>query len=378
MKKLIVGITAPQSVDLINGQLNFFVQKGYDVYLLAPDTEQVVDFCKKENAKHIPVKIERNIHLFYDFISLIQIILIFLKYRPDIVNLGTPKISLVGMIAAKITGVPKRIYTCRGFRFEHEKGRFRKFLITIEKLISSCSHKVICISNSVKDLGISEGIFKESKVVVFGKGSSNGLNLELFSRDRVTEEERKEYIEKYGLEGFYVYGFVGRLVDRKGIAELYAAFDNLYSRNKNVKLLVVGRPYWDQIKNPKLIDDYNSHPGIVMAGIQPQDTIPAFLSVFNVFVLPAWWEGFGNVLTQAAAMGVPIIGTNSTGCKDAVSNGYNGVLVAPYSVSEFEEAMEYFYNNQEEVKKYGENGVEWAKNFKPEVIWEAMYGLYES
>src|SRR5690606_9986027 len=103
--RLFIGITAPQSIDLLNGQLNYFFECNYKVFLLAPSDEKVSDFCERENAIHIPIGIERNISILKDVYTLIHLISLFRKYKPDIVNLGTPKISLLGMLAAVLSGV---------------------------------------------------------------------------------------------------------------------------------------------------------------------------------------------------------------------------------------------------------------------------------
>src|SRR5690625_2091453 len=98
-RKLIIGITAPQSVMLLEGQLKYFIDKGYIVDLLAPKTEQTIDFCKKEDAIFLPISIKREISVFQDCRTLFQIIKIFRTIKPDIINLGTPKVSLLGTIA---------------------------------------------------------------------------------------------------------------------------------------------------------------------------------------------------------------------------------------------------------------------------------------
>jgi len=378
MKKLIIGITADVSVELLHGQLKYFAGKGYDVYLMAPGTERTRSFVEKEGATLLPISIERTISPLKDLKTLVQINGVLRKVKPDIVNFGTPKVSLLGMMAARITGVPFRIYTCRGFRFEHEAGKKRKFLIQLEKVTAKCAHKVICISNSVKDLGVSEGIFKAEKAVTIGRGSSNGINLDRFYPRHEEKEKLAALKEQYKLGESFVFGYVGRIVDRKGIKELYEAFDVFYKEDNSVKLLVVGSPYWDQIADRGLIDRFNTHPAIIMAGTQPNEDVPYFLSLMDTFVLPAWWEGFGNVLIQAAAVGVPIISTDATGCKDAVSNGYNGKLVPPYNVNELVDAMRYFRNHPEEIKTMGENGIEWAGNFRSEAVWEGMHRIYEA
>ena len=135
-KKIIIGITAEGSVNLLLGQLAFYKSKGYQTYLMAPYSERSAKFCIDEGCEHLIINIEREISISKDLKTLWQIFWIFKKVKRDIVNLGTPKVSLLGMIAAALLRVPKRIYTCRGFRFEHEAGIKRKVLIFMEKITS--------------------------------------------------------------------------------------------------------------------------------------------------------------------------------------------------------------------------------------------------
>ncbi|RAV30987.1 glycosyltransferase [Sinomicrobium soli] len=191
--KLVIGITAPASVGLIRGQLKYFSEKGYKVYLLAPKDEKTIAYCERENCTLLPVNIKREISLWHDLKTFFVIINYFLKIKPDIINVGTPKVSLLGMIAAKVCGVKKRIYTCRGFRYESEAGKLKKLLVSFEKIIARYSHKIICISESVKILGERDGIFKGNKTIVIGHGSSNGLDLSLFAPGQVTEEKNYNF-----------------------------------------------------------------------------------------------------------------------------------------------------------------------------------------
>ena len=149
-QKLIIGITAEGSVNLLRGQLKYFKDRGYDTYLMSPDSLRVQEFCIKEGCTHLSIKIEREISLFKDIKTLFQIIQLFNNVKPEIINFGTPKVSLLGMIAGYLTRVPFRIYTCRGFRFEHEKGLKRRILVVMEKITSKLAHKVICISPSLE------------------------------------------------------------------------------------------------------------------------------------------------------------------------------------------------------------------------------------
>lgn len=376
-KKLIVGITISKSIGLLRGQLSHFKVLGYDTCLLTKhDEEWSLPYCKTEGCRPLNVDIARNIALKQDLKTLFALITMFRKEKPDIVNVGTPKMGLLGMMAAWWCRVPNRIYTCRGFRYEHETGKLRKILMTCEWIAGACANQIICISPSVKALGVKDGLFNEKKCVVINKGSSNGIDPVQFSASQVTKEETAALKAKYGLTGKFVYGFLGRIIDRKGIKELYEAFCKVYENDSNTRLFVVGP--WDdeQITDKTLHDKMLNHPGIVLPG--RTDNVPLFLSVMDVFTLPAWWEGFGNVVVQAADMGIAVIGSKGTGVCDSVNDGFNGINVPVGDVDKLVETMLLLKNDNALREKLAKNGPIWGQNFKPEIIWEGMDKLYQA
>lgn len=375
-KKLVVGITAPGSVNLLRGQLKYFGDLDYETYLLAPDNERTRTYCSHEGCQLLPVKIEREISLFKDVISLWSIIRIFYRLKPDIVNLGTPKMGLLGMIAARITGVKRRIYTCRGFRYEHEEGFKRTVLKTMEWISGFFAQDIICISPSVKERGVRDQIFKAEKCHVIHKGSSNGINTHRFNAERIKQPDILALKQQLNLLDKFIFGFVGRINDPKGISEIFTAFSMIFEKENNIRLLVVGSLDVAQISDMSLIDKMKSHEGIVMPG--RTDDVPLYLSLMDVFLLPSWREGFGNVLVEAAAMGIPVISTNGTGTRDAVSDGFNGILVDVKNTLQLTEAMTELLQNDKKRMEMGRNGVEWAMNFDSTIIWEGMKKIYEN
>jgi glycosyltransferase involved in cell wall biosynthesis len=376
-KKLILGITAPGSVILISGQLRYFKELGYETYLMAPSEHRVADYCEREGCIHLPVALEREISPVKDVKAFFQVLKYLRKVKPDVVNFGTPKVSLLGMVAAKLLGVKNRIYTCRGFRFEHETGLKKTTLVVMEKITASFAHQIICISDSVRTLGIDAAIFSAEKSLVIFKGSSNGIDLERFNPSQVTTSEKDLLKKELGLaDGTFIFGFVGRLIDRKGVKELFSAFSNLYSNNDSLRLLMVGSVEHSQLSDTTLFEKMNAHPGILI--LPYQHNVPLYLSIMKVFVLPAWWEGFGNVLVQAAAMGLPVIATDVTGSKDAVSKDFNCLLIPSKSVEALQEAMLLLYKNAEKRNDLGQNGLIWAKNFDSKTIWNGMDKIYKS
>src|SRR5690606_29677947 len=129
-----LGITVGGSSKLLEGQAEYLNSKDYDVYLMSPDHPKEKLFCEKEKCTHIPIEINRNISIFDDLRTLYNLTLKLRKLQPDIVNFGTPKMGFLGILAAKLSRVKNRIYTCRGLRYETERGIKRKILMFIERL----------------------------------------------------------------------------------------------------------------------------------------------------------------------------------------------------------------------------------------------------
>ena len=375
-KKIIIGITHESSVNLLLGQLAHFKSLGYQTYLLAPYSTRSAAFCEKEGCEHLIINIEREIAPLKDLKTLFAIIKFFIKIKPDIINLGTPKVSLLGMIAGVITGVNKRIYTCRGFRFEQEIGLKRTLLSLMEKLAGKYAHKIICISPSLEKLSLELNVFSSKKTIVINKGSSNGIDLNRFNISNVTIQEVQDLKMKLNIIDKFCYGFVGRLVDDKGINELYYSFEELYKTESNIRLLLIGSIDELLIKDKEILKKIVSHPAIFYLG--PQSNIPLYLSLFDVFVMPTHREGFGNTFLEAAAMGIPVIGTNVTGAKDAVCKDFNGILIEPKAISELTNAMQTLLISKEMRDKFSKNGLLWAKNFDRNVMWEEINKLYNS
>ena len=375
MKKLVVGVTAPGSVILIAGQMKWFASQGYKTYLMCPSDARVDEYCKNEGCEHVPVEIGRDISLIKDLQSLWTIFNALRKIKPDVVNVGTPKMGLLGMVASMLLGVKRRIYTCRGFRFEHEHGLKRLVLVTMERIAGLCAQRVICISPSLKELADRDKIFSSKKSVVIHKGSSNGFDLKRFSRENVDETVKVKLKLDLNLLDQFVFGFVGRINQDKGVLELYEAFDRIYATNKRARLLLVGRIEEVQIYDRTLKSKLQQHPGILMVG--PQMDVPLYMSLMDVVILPSWREGFGNVLVQAAAMGIPVIASDATGTRSAVSPGYNGILVRLKNSEDLERGMRELMEDTPKRKQFGANGIEWAHHFSNEIVWQGMNELYK-
>ncbi len=123
------------------------------------------------------VPMKREISLFSDLVALVRIWLVLRSLRPAVVNMSTPKMAMLGGLAAWFARVPHRIYTLRGLRFETAHGARRWVLIACERIAAACAHNVICISRSVRDTVVRDRIVPSHKATVLGERVSEGISL---------------------------------------------------------------------------------------------------------------------------------------------------------------------------------------------------------
>jgi glycosyltransferase involved in cell wall biosynthesis len=376
--RLITAVTDPVSCILITGQLAHMREAGFNVCLVTCDSPNARAFAIAEGARFRPLSMRREIAPLHDLRALWSAIRLIREERPDVVNAGTPKAGLLLMLASWWCRVPTRIYTIRGLRYESEHGLLRWVLQVTERLASRLATTVLCVSPSVRDLVVADRISEKTPTIVIGAGSSNGLDLTRFSRESVSTVRIAEMKRVHGIDdGDYVIGFVGRLIPRKGVCELIEAWKVLREKIPTSKLLLVG-PFENTQPLPsqtlKIISDDRR---VLRTGFVAN--VEEYMCLMDVFVFPAHWEGFGNVLVQASACGLPIVATRVTGVYDAVNDGVSGTLVEKGDVFAIVDAVLRYHTNPRLAQEHGKKGGEWVREqFRPEPIWNALAALYRA
>ena len=140
MKKKVIRIsTIPGSLEtLLKGQLKM-LSEYYEVVAVSSPGERMKVLEAREGVRTVSVPMERRISLVKDFISLLRLIVLFAKERPDIVHSITPKAGLLSMLAAWITRVPARMHTFTGLVFPTATGKMQKLLIAMDRLTCFCA-----------------------------------------------------------------------------------------------------------------------------------------------------------------------------------------------------------------------------------------------
>lgn len=327
---IVIGVTSSQTCLVLVGRLRALRESGFHVTLIASPGPMLDRIRASERIDVIPISFERAIAPLADLLSLVRLWRILGRLRPDLVEFSTPKAGLLGMLAATLARVPRRVYLLRGLKLESQRGLRRLLFWTTERIAAGCSHVILCNSPSLREQAIALHLADEAKLHVLGSGSSRGVDIERFSPGPTTVRER------FGIPADdRVLGFVGRLTRDKGIPALIDAFELILKDVPRARLLIVG--WFDRAEDAidaNLRRRIATHPRIVCTGFDA-DVAPYYRAM-DLLLLPTLREGFPNVVLEASASEIAVITTHATGARDAVVPGETGILAAadPRSIAD--------------------------------------------
>src|SRR5690606_18023502 len=343
--KIIRVTTVPISLKvLLKGQLNFMSSKGFKVLGVSSDGRELQNVREQEKVDVVELEMTRTISPIKDLKSLYRFYRLCKREKPTIVHSHTPKAGIVGMLGAKLAGVPIRLHTVAGMPLMEARGIRRTILDFVEKVTYAAATRVYPNSKGLYDFILKEGYTSRNKLKVIGNGSSNGVDTNFFDKGEIPigmQNSLKEKLKIFSED--FVFIFVGRLVGDKGLNELVTAFKKL--ANSKMKLLLVGalESDLDPLK-PHTLQEIEDNPSIISVGFQ-KDVRPYF-AVSDALVFPSYREGFPNVVMQAGAMELPCIVSNINGCNEIIIEGENGTIIPVKNSEAIYNAMEKFVNDE--------------------------------
>jgi glycosyltransferase involved in cell wall biosynthesis len=352
---IVVGITDAQTCKNLTGRLRALGDAGFRVTLVSAPGDLLLATAREQGATAIALPMRRGIAPVADLISFWGVLRLLKRLRPDLSEFSSPKAGLLGNLAAKLAGVPARVYMLRGLKFETAAGLQRMILVQAEWLAAACAHVVLCNSESVRTKALELGIVPPTKLRLLGGGSTNGVNLERFSPGPSDVRERMGIPDEAP-----VVGFVGRFTRDKGVPELIEAFGSILKEQPEARLLLVG---WFDESEDALSADARAgilkHDHIHCTDGMVEDTAPYYRAM-DLLVLPTWREGFPNVVLEAAATGIPAVTTESTGSRDSVVPEVTGLLIPPGYPEAIAEAVLSLLRDPTRRRRMGQAARAWA------------------
>lgn len=267
----------------------------------------------------------------------------------------------------------KRIFFIHQFTREIWKininSRLISFLGTILEtplIALSKNDYAITVSNSTRQELLDIG-FKENKVYILPEG------IEFVHWDE------EQFLPKEDKPTFI---YVGRYAKYKGIDDVVNAFTLLKVRYPEAKLWIVGKRNEEYIKEVlvPIIEENNLSYGsendkdVVFWGFVTEEKKLELMSRSHALIFPSQREGWGLIVTEAAAVGTPSIVYNSPGIIDAVDGGAAGYLCSKNNAYGIFEYMREVIENLEEYKSIRDKAYRFSKNFH----WKHTAEAFES
>lgn len=306
--------------------------------------------------KIIDLPIARKMSPMADIMALGVLIKLFMRTRYDLIITVVPKAGLLGMLAAVITGIPRRLHIFQGEVWANQRGFGRLLLKTCDQITAFLATNLLAVSNSEREFLENQGVVQTEKIKVLGKGSIGGVNLSRFSFNPSARASMRQQLS-IPKEAIVIL-FMGRLVADKGVYELVKAFKSALQNHPNLWLLFIGPDEEDQWRH--LRDTLGT--AAIQAIYQPYTSKPEkFLSTADILCLPSHREGFGVVIIEAAAMGIPAIGSNIYGISDAIINRKTGLLFECGNAQSLQYCITELVENSNLRREFGDNAQRYAE-----------------
>lgn len=326
-----------------------------------------------ENIRVLPLEMERNVSPWKDLKALIRLIFIFRRERYDLVHTLSPKSGLLAMVASWVARTPLRIHTFQGEVWITRTGWWRALLKTLDKWMARCATHLLVVSRSEAQFLVDQKVVPAGRMEMLANGSICGVDVDRFKPDSVAREAVRQEL---GIDPNHrVILFVGRFNVDKGLLDLAAAFERLAPRYPDTCLLLVGPD--EERMRPRvegLCAEHLSRLRFVGHTAHPE----RYMAAADMLCLPSYREGFGLVLIEAAATGLPTVGSRIYGISDAIADNQTGLLFEMGNIDDLTDKLDRLLHDPALAQQLGEAGQKRARQDFPNTLVEsALLGYYK-
>ncbi len=332
------------------------ISKGIGTALVCQPGSELERYCEIKQLPYYPIRMRNEL----DFISGFKIARLCKKKQYNILHLHTAHALAIGLWA-KMFHPKLKLIAVRRVDFHIKKNWFSQF-----KYNSALTDKIVCISNAIKQVLLSDGIPEDKLITIH-----SGVDLHKFD----SVEPDKKLKRNLGIEADHIIvGTVAAIVGHKDYPTLLRAAERVIQETDNVTFCAVGDG--DKKKEVhKLAQNLDLKNRFKFLGYRKD--IGALLKSFDIFVLASNEEGFGTSLLDAQAVGLPVIGTKAGGIPEAIQHEHNGFLVPIANDKLLADTILELVNNPEKRTQFGSAGKQFVRQFSIEKTCEKNIELYE-
>ena len=266
-------------------------------------------------ARVISLGLQRNIVLRKDISSLMALLALLRREKFDLIWGVDPKAGLLAMSAGWAAAIQKRLFIFQGEVWANKSGIGRFVLKTMDRLIARLATHLLTVGHFEREFLCQQG-------ATLGQGSIAGVDTAKFQPDALMRTEMRD---RWGIpEEAVVVLFLGRLNADKGIEDLAHAFRAARKTCPNLWLLMVGPDENGMARRIGAILDDAAERRHTLIGFTEQPA--ACFNAADMFCLSSYREGFPVSVLEAAASGLPSIGSDIYGIRGALIHGVTGLL----------------------------------------------------
>ena len=369
---IVFGVTSSKSLKLLGIIPGEMAKSGWEVHVVSASGAESDRWRPQGVWCHV-IEMERSPSPIRDLQALKAWKNLLREIKPDVVSIGTPKAALLGLLAARVHRIPRRVYMLRGLRLEGTRGFWQVVLTLLERLTAHCSTEILSVSESLKDRYQQRKLDVGRQITVLGKGSSHGVNIQHFAPERRETALSRELLpHSLSHPERPIVGFVGRFCREKGALTLLACKREFERLSIDHEFIIAG-----EIEDSAHILAEMEMCGRPVVHLPDLQDLRGLYAVLNLLLLPSWREGLPNVVLEAAAAGVPTITTDATGAVDAVVDGHTGTVTALGDDCAFIRAAVELMQNRERATVIGKNARRWvAQNFEETKVARLHVNFY--
>ncbi len=336
--------------------------------LLSPEKPFLYDWLEKKNipVHYIKYKGKKSV-----FRSIIRIYKLLAELQSEVVHTHLFDANITGLLAAKLKGVKRRIYTRHHSLFHHH---YFPNAVKWDRLCNWLSTDIVAISENVKQVLLEkEGVHKNKIHLIH-----HGFKLEDFQEP----DARKlgELKKKYKItEGNYpVVGVISRYLKLKGIQYIVPAFKELLLDYPNAKLILANASGADAVYVRKLLLEQLEESNYLEIEFEPE--LFALYQLFDAFVhvpIDSGIEAFGQTYVEALAAGIPSVFTLSGVASEFVVDQKNALVVDFCDSKGIYKAIKHYLSDENFKNSIVEQGREDVKSFGVKRYLRNLEKLYD-
>ncbi len=321
----------------IGGTLEYFklliprlAEKGHEITVVCPSDGPMKMELEEMGIKVYIIEMVREISIVKDARSICHLVRYIKSNDFDLIHTHSSKAGAIGRISAFLCRT-SCIYTAHGWSFSMGVGKLKKMIyICMEKLLALLCRWIVAISEFENNIALQYRITGKNKIKLI----SNGIDVNRFA----PKPKKKDFMKKQlGIkENALVIGMVGRLAPQKDPLTFVKAAKIIADSGHTAYFILVGDGELRAEVEQKVLDLGLSDRFLIAGWVEnAQD----YINIFDIGVLTSQWEGFGLVLAEYMANGIPVVASNIGGIPDVILDGETGTLIPPCDTSGFAAAI---------------------------------------